>query len=175
MDLPNVAGFEFRLIEGFPCYAAGTNGEIWSRRRGSWKKLRGMKGGEMGYLIVTLCGAAGQVRKYIHIIILETFVGLCPEGMQARHYPDGNVHNNAVSNLHWGTPKQNSADRVEHGRDYRGEKHHWRSTVTASLVLKIRAAHRLGSTLKQLAVQFPSVEKPNIWCIVHRKSWKHVA
>lgn len=175
MDLPSIQGVEFRPIVGFPHYAAGSNGEIWSCRRGCWKKLNGMSGSQYGYRVVTLCGPGVQLRRYIHVLILETFKGPCPNGMQARHYPDGNVNNNAISNLQWGTPKQNSADRVEHGKDCRGTRHHWHGNVTEDLVRKIRADCSAGSALKDLAEKYPQIPKGNIWCIVKRKSWKHVA
>lgn len=49
-----------------------------------------------------------------HRLVLEAFVGPCPEGMQACHN-DGDRMNTRVGNLRWDTPKANSADRWRHG------------------------------------------------------------
>jgi hypothetical protein len=54
-------------------------------------------------------------KRYVHRLILETFVGPCPLGMEGRHW-DGDPHNNRVDNLLWGTPLENAADRRRHGR-----------------------------------------------------------
>ena len=54
-------------------------------------------------------------KRYVHRLILETFIGPCPSGMEGRHW-DGDPHNNQSGNLLWGTPLENSADRKRHGR-----------------------------------------------------------
>lgn len=46
----------------------------------------------------------------LHIVILTTFAGPCPEGMECRHLDD-NKANNKKSNLKWGTHNQNVADQ----------------------------------------------------------------
>ena len=52
---------------------------------------------------------------YISRLILETFVGPCPEGMEACHYPDPCTNNNRLDNLMWGTRKENMSHRKLHG------------------------------------------------------------
>jgi hypothetical protein len=52
--------------------------------------------------------------RYIHVLVLETFVGERPDGMVARHL-DGDTSNNQLKNLCWGTPTENMADRERHG------------------------------------------------------------
>lgn len=56
------------------------------------------------------------VRKIarVHRIVLEAFVGPCPEGMGALHWDD-DKDNNHLSNLRWGTPTENQYDRVRNG------------------------------------------------------------
>jgi hypothetical protein len=60
---------------------------------------------------------------YIHRLILETFIGPCPEGMEACHN-DGNYLNNILSNLRWDTHKNNLKDQESHGTRRSGEKMH---------------------------------------------------
>lgn len=67
-----------------------------------------------GYLHLTLCGEQGQKTLHLHRIVLESFVGPCPVGMEALHH-DGNRENNQVANLRWGTHLENCADRSRHG------------------------------------------------------------
>ena len=50
----------------------------------------------------------------IHRLVLEAFVGPCPEGMEACHW-DGDPTNNRVENLRWDTRSANARDRVRHG------------------------------------------------------------
>lgn len=58
----------------------------------------------------------GTSRAYaVHRLVLEAFVGPCPPGMLCRHFPDRSTKNNRLDNLSWGTPKQNTRDRVVHG------------------------------------------------------------
>lgn len=59
--------------------------------------------------------------RWIHRLVLETFIGPCPPGMECRHL-DGNPQNNRLNNLKWGTPKENQADRILHGTDHRGSR-----------------------------------------------------
>jgi hypothetical protein len=53
---------------------------------------------------------------YVHRLILETFIGPCPPGMECRHL-DGNPENNKLENLKWGTRLENINDRKLHGTD----------------------------------------------------------
>lgn len=63
-----------------------------------------------GYLHVALSGT--QVA--VHTLVLEAFAARRPAGMQCAHN-DGDRSNNALSNLRWATPKENNADKRQHG------------------------------------------------------------
>lgn len=65
---------------------------------------------EDGYLRAKV----GNKARLIHTVVLETFVGQCPKGMQACHN-NGNPEDNRLSNLRWDTPKSNVRDRLSHG------------------------------------------------------------
>jgi hypothetical protein len=51
---------------------------------------------------------------FIHHLVLQTFVSPRPEGLLCRHL-DGDCTNNNVSNLAWGTPRENYNDCIKHG------------------------------------------------------------
>jgi len=48
-------------------------------------------------------------------LVLLAFVGPCPEGMEACHFPDRNPANNRLDNLRWDTRSGNMRDCKAHG------------------------------------------------------------
>lgn len=50
----------------------------------------------------------------VHRMVLEAFVGPCPDGMECRHFPDNNPSNNRLDNLSWATHYDNIQDRYFH-------------------------------------------------------------
>ena len=107
-------------IPNFPGYFATKDGRIYSgpkKGKGghSGRFLKPAKGGS-GYLFV---GLYRDKRRHhnlftIHRLVLETFVGPCPEGMEGCH-DDGNKQNNSLGNLRWDTRSNNILDTVKHG------------------------------------------------------------
>ena len=67
-----------------------------------------------GYLYVSLYKNTQRTRFLIHRLVLETFVGSCPEGMECLH-KDHNRSNNHLSNLDWDTHKNNVYASIERG------------------------------------------------------------
>jgi hypothetical protein len=106
----------FRPIPGFPNYLVGSNGTLWSRRgRGggiarNWKRLKGNVSA-YGYRRFCLTHESGvQKVCHLHRLVLQAFVGPCPEGMEACHAPDPNKLNCRIENLRWATRAENLAD-----------------------------------------------------------------
>ena len=56
-----------------------------------------------------MCRNGKQYNQHVHRLILETFVGPALKGMESLH-KDGNPAHCRLSNLHWGTRKENQAD-----------------------------------------------------------------
>jgi len=73
-----------------------------------------------GYRQVSLLREGRTHYRKVHHLVAEAFIGPRPPGAQIRHL-DGNPGNNVPANLRWGTAAENSADRVAHGRQVRGE------------------------------------------------------
>lgn len=59
----------------------------------------------------------------VHVLVLTTFVGPRPEGMEGCHN-DGNAANNRLENLRWDTASANQRDRVKHGTHHFGNRTH---------------------------------------------------
>ncbi|MCS5478726.1 HNH endonuclease [Corynebacterium sp. YIM 101645] len=66
-----------------------------------------------GYPLVTLYRYGVPHTRRVHVLVLETFTGPRPEGMEARHL-NGNKTDNRVDNLAWGTRSENTLDAVRH-------------------------------------------------------------
>ncbi len=109
---------EWRPIIGFEeHYEISSFGRIQTIKS-RWKTYRLMKldtSCKKGHLAIKLMKNGKSSRHWVHRLVLQTFVGPCPEGMECRHF-DGDPTNNQLSNLIWGTPKDNWADRRKHGR-----------------------------------------------------------
>ncbi len=67
-----------------------------------------------GYLEITLSNNGIQIKYYVHRLVLETFIGPCPNGLQCCHY-DGLRNNNNLNNLRWDTPSNDCLDKKRHG------------------------------------------------------------
>jgi hypothetical protein len=90
-------------------------------RNGQIRRLRGQPlGGNLspttGYLRVGLSKDGTGVIRHIHSLVLETFVGPRPSGMEACHGPNGQLDNH-LANLAWNTPSANSRDMRRDGTD----------------------------------------------------------
>lgn len=125
-----------------------------------------------GHLLVGLTRPGRKLRKEkVHRLVLEAFVGPCPQGMQACHN-DGNPQNNCVENLRWDTPSRNQQDRRRHGTATLGETHR-DAKLTALKVRLIRDGYASGVYQRELAVQY-GVSQSVISSVVTRKTWSHV-
>lgn len=102
---------------------------VWvNRGSGYWITRRGrvLKGGRDndGYVLHSLSKEGKPKTHKEHHLVLNTFVGPCPEGMETRHL-DGDPSNNRVSNLAWGTSAEQMEDIVKHGNRRTGPDHHF--------------------------------------------------
>lgn len=102
----------WKLIEGYGgLYEVSDLGNVRSLDRvveTSNGQVREYRGKELaknpdknGYLRARLARKGNQSIFFIHRLVLEAFVGECPEGMKTRHL-DGDPANNRLSNLKWG-------------------------------------------------------------------------
>jgi len=75
------------------------------------------------YCYVTTTGGGKHKTRYVHTMVLETFVGPRPNGFHASHI-NGNRHDNRLENLIWESPASNMRRKVGHGTQMFGETHH---------------------------------------------------
>lgn len=91
-----------------------------------------------------------KTKKYagsylVHQLVALTFLGPRPEGMDIRHL-DGNVQNNAVTNLCYGTRTENILDVYYTGRAWR------KLTLQQAQDIKTRA--QAGESTRALAQEY---------------------
>lgn len=164
-----------KSIIGFPDYMVGMDGSVWSRRprngKGppttSYRKLKTTTG-KYGHQFVGLRDGVHRVTCRVHRLVLEAFVGQCPEGLEGCHN-DGNPANNQVGNLRWDTHTSNEADKIRHGKTNRGERQ-GHNRLTSSQVLEIRAMKAAGHSRQVVAKRF-GVSHGTIYDIDFRKTW----
>lgn len=135
---------EWRPVVDWPEYQVSSLGRVRSldriTRAGTGTRL--MRGrvlrqaaGKDGRPYVSLCRHPQQYTAKVCWLVARAWHGPCPQGRQALH-GDGNPANNTPGNLRWGTPAENMADCVAHG------KHRYASAI------KCRWGHRFeGSNL----------------------------
>jgi hypothetical protein len=175
MNLP-----QYRDIEGFPGYRICDDGSVWGCRLpdgslGDIWKLMALYRRTYGarYMVLGLrAEPCGKLRiLYVHRLVLEAFVGPCPQGMECLH-DDGNTSNNRLSNLCWGTRIENAKDRDRHGTQRRGSSCR-NAKLNEQAVLEMRRLEQTGVTHANLARLY-DVSQPYVSAVCRGKRWKHV-
>ena len=158
-------------IPNWPGYLATPDGQILDSFDGHI--LHQSPSGPCGYPTVNLIRDDKRHRPYVHRLILQAYDGPCPDGMECRHL-DGDVTNNDLKNLRWGTHKQNTQDMVRHGTCHlmgRQGEDHPTSRLSNQERRRIHSSYREGGcTQQELAGRF-DVSPATIARIVNDKRW----
>jgi hypothetical protein len=165
-----------KVILGFPNYSVAKDGRMWSKQRA------GAKGGRIqgetcrdGHIRMRLFNQNGSKRIMLHRLVLEAYVGPCPEGMQCRHL-NGDPADNRLDNLKWGTPKENHADAIRHGTHtclHQEGELAGNHKLTSKQVVEIKKLLTEGLTHRKIGVLY-RVDKSTIGFISTGRTWKHV-
>lgn len=161
---------DYRPISNFPRYLLGSNGELWSRQRGKWKRLSS-RPDKHGYLRVKLCRDRIVFERKLHKLVMEVFVGPCPRGFEVAH-GDGSKVNCQLSNLRYDTHKGNHGDRIAHGTSNAGQANGM-SRLTENDVREIKRRHGAGDPKCELIREF-GVGRRAIERILRGERWKHI-
>lgn len=121
-----------------------------------------------GYHMVCLSKTGVRENGRVHVLVARAFLEGWFEGAQALHKDDVKA-NNHVSNLRWGTAKQNGEDRVANGRSAQGSRN-GRARLTEAQVEEIRQKLAFGAIRnhlrKEYGVSFQTIER-----IASGKNW----
>ena len=170
-----------KLISGYDgFYKISDTGRIWTCRRTgrkknvktAWREMQSQPHVYSGHPLIGLSKDGKTIKKSVHQLVLITFVGPCPDGMECRHI-DGKPDNNRLDNLEWATYKVNQNDRAKHGTSNRGERCAT-SKLKTNQVLKIRELYNTDEwTMRRLADTY-GVSSITIFDIVKGRTWRHV-
>jgi hypothetical protein len=136
--------------------------------------MRTSGGGPNGRPMVILCkNTKNRRRAYVHHLVLETFVGPKPDGMEACHFPIQDVGCNRLDNLRWDTHLNNVREQRSWGGGSPGEKN-GRAKLTEDEVRKIRRLYATGKYRQvDLGNKF-GITQDSVSGIILRKTWAHV-
>ncbi len=125
-----------------------------------------------GYLIAQIYFNKKYDQIFVHRLVLQSFVGKCPKGLQCAHL-DGKRDNNNLANLMWVTPKENCFHKKIHGTDSCGEKNPSHK-LKKNQIIEIRESFlNKKNTAYSLAKKY-KVWPRTIYKIINRESWSHV-
>lgn len=116
---------QWKLIRNFSGYEISTMGRV--RNIKTNRIMVADSHGKYGHLKVTMSAVKGSTRadgtkkdKLVHRLVLDAFVGPCPDGYEVAHINDI-PWDNSLSNLKYKTSKENSQDSIKYGTTYKGD------------------------------------------------------
>lgn len=153
---------QWKSIPTYPGYEVSNLGQVRNKITGKLLSLATKKG-KYPYQRAHLCQDGKARYLLVHRLVLEAFVGQCPEGHQCLHL-DNNPRNNRLDNLKWGTIAENHST-IQRVGEYNG-----RAKLTEEDVKYIR---KYAGPLKDLVNKF-DVSYGHITNIRSNITWKHL-
>ena len=109
----------WRVIPGTSgLYSVSSLGRVQGPRRMLRPDVR-----KDGYSVVTMKVDGKRLRRYVHRLVAEAFVGDIPPNAEVCHN-DGDNSNNAATNLRIDSISENRKDTIRHGRNVNVNKTH---------------------------------------------------
>lgn len=172
----------YKPVPKFPGYQIGTDGSLWTcwRRWGKlgsyvmtdeWRQLKHYVN-DNGYCVIGLYRDGECYDFRVHRLVMLVFVGPCPKGQEVRHKNRAR-QDNRLSNLSYGTRKDNMADAIAHGTTTRGEKN-GHARFTDAQALEIKRAVCSGKARQLDMARIYNVSPSSISQLVNGKRWKHL-
>jgi hypothetical protein len=168
----------YREVAGWPGYLVGINQTFWSNHRRpicspGWDQMRTVKQAD-GYLTVKLYRDGKSRLLKAHVLIMEAFLGPQPAGMNVCHFPNPDRGNNRLSNLRWGTPRENASHKELQGTSQKGSRS-GAAKLTEADVMEIRRIFESGEARNKRAIAARYGVTPTaIGFIINRKNWTHI-
>jgi hypothetical protein len=132
-----------------------------------------------GYPSVNLCKKDTRKPVRMHRLVLEYFVGLCPQKMECRHL-NGIRTNYMIKNLIWGTRSENCQDTIKHGNkprpiwiNNRGSKNGKSKLINKEIMEILKLIDEKILTQKEIAYYY-NVSPSTICDIKKKRTWKEI-
>lgn len=166
-------GQEIRDVPGFPGYSVSESGDVYTtkyrgERSTSPKQMKPWTA-PSGYSYVHLLRGGKEHNIAVHRLVLLAFRGPPSEDQKHSRHLDGSKNNNHISNLAWGTVKENSDDSEAHGTKPRGESH-GNALLTKENVLEIRRLRSSGVRTAEICERF-NLSRGHVKNIVSGRAW----
>jgi hypothetical protein len=129
---------------------------------------------QYGYHQVSLCVNGKKFSRLVHRLVAYAFIGPQPSPEYDVLHWDGDKTNNALSNLRWGTPKDNNDDQVRHNTRVLGSRHPL-AKLTEGKVREIRDLWNYGKLSQAEISEAVGVPRRTINGVIRGATWKHVA
>ena len=175
---------EWRDVPGFgDNYSASTLGHIRAKSRVVIKRnrhggisrqiyqardLHPSRTDKWGHASVHLGVDGRKFTVSVHHLVLITFSGPRPDGMEACHN-NGDASDNRPENLRWDTHFNNNQDRKNQGNYAVGEAHHM-AKFPVDLIRGIRS----GSVSRNEAIKVHGMSPSHWWRVMRGDSWSHL-
>lgn len=153
---------EWRPVVGFPGYEISDQGDVRSLRRKP--RILARRCGSRGYPQINMMLDGRWITKHVHRLVLEAFVGPCPDDHEAAHL-DGNQENSTLGNLAWVTHRENALHRFRHGTQS--------AKLTEDDVAGIRERLARGESQTSIADEL-GLAKSTISAIARWEHWRHL-
>lgn len=127
---------------------------------------------KQGYFLINLYKNKQSKSYLCGRLILETFVGPCPTGMECRHL-DNNPENNRLNNLEWATHQSNMDDQIKYNTRFNkasGEKNGM-AKLNHNKIIEIKNLYKQGVSQKEIA-KIIGISQSLVSNIINNKIWR---
>lgn len=125
-----------------------------------------------GHLSVVLGRSVGS--RAIHVLVLDAFIGPCPDDKHETCHWDDNPANNMASNLRWGTRSDNLYDAVRNGKKPVGERHSRAKLRESDIpIIRMECLSTEWGNISRLAKKY-GVTSSSIRQVRDGRSWRSV-
>lgn len=137
-------------------------------------RLKKVKPLPSGYVSIKLYKNGIMYSKYLHILVLEAFVGAKQADQETRHL-DNDRSNNVLGNLRWGTSSENTQDVLKAGNHRQVKLTDEQVRYIRNLPDRIRS-HQAnpGELTHQQAAKELGISEVTFYNVRSRRTYKHV-
>ena len=158
---------QWKDIPNYPDYQVSNLGQVKSFKN---KSPRILKPTFNCYWRVNLSKEGRVYKEAVHKLVAISFIG--PQLNTLVRHLDGDVNNNCLTNLSYGTQVDNIADAIAHGTQVRGEKCAI-AKLTDSNVIELRQLRADGTPVLELANKY-GVSVQAIYLVLQGNTWSHI-
>lgn len=160
---------DYKILSKFPDYRIYSDGSIFSYRRKTIPKKLSFSINNAGYFQTCLTNIDNKaVQMTVHPIIAAAFHGPPNDDQVVRHL-DSNPRNNNISNLKYGTVKENVHDSIDAGNFAKGEKQPCTTLTNKEVLCIAKDTRKQKEIAKDYKVSIKVVSD-----IKSGKTWSHV-